>query len=299
MTGPPPLPGRKRPRAGRSPGETFAALAGDERLRTVSVDAVEPNPDQPRKQFDEEALALLAGSIAERGILQPPTVVELDPGRYQLVAGERRWRASKLAGLREIDVLLRDRDAQSTALEDALLENTARQDLTPIEEARAYRVLIDDLGLTISALARRIGRSRPSVSNHLRLLELPAPVLAHVETGALSFGHARALITVSDTHRIHQLAATAVAEGWSVRRLESEAKPPAPTTPRPDHQPRVARSQPSADPDLTTAISNHIGAPTEVTIQPDAISVTAARPDAAKALLSALGIDPDALERNA
>ncbi|MBJ7469659.1 MAG: ParB/RepB/Spo0J family partition protein [Solirubrobacteraceae bacterium] len=299
MTGPPPLPGRKRPRTGRSPGETFAALAGDERLRTVSVDAIEPNPDQPRQRFDPEALDLLAGSIAERGILQPPTVIEHEPGRYQLVAGERRWRASKLAGLREIDVLLRDRDAQSTTLEDALLENTARQDLTPVEEARAYRLLIDDLGLTISELARRIGRSRPSVSNHLRLLELPAPVLTHVETGALTFGHARALITVSDTDRIEQLAATAAVEGWSVRRLESEAKTPAPNTPPAGPKPRDTRPQSSAHPDLTTAISDHLGQPVDVTIQSHAVTMTAARPDAAKALLAALGVDPAALERDA
>lgn len=298
MTGPPPLPGRKRPKAARSPGETFAALAGDERLRTVNVDAIEPNPDQPRKQFDDEALALLAGSIAERGILQPPTVVEREPGRYVLVAGERRWRASKLAGLREIDVVLRDPDAESTTLEDALLENTARQDLTPVEEARAYRLLIEDLGLTIAALARRIGRSRPSVSNHLRLLELPAPVLTHVETGALTFGHARALITISDTRRLEQLAATAAAEGWSVRRLESEAKDPAPNPPRADRHPRDSSPTPAAQIDIATTISQRVGEPVEVTIQPRAITVAAARPAAAEALLRALGVDPAVLDTN-
>lgn len=292
MTGqPPPLPGR-RSSGRRTPGEMFSQLAGEDRLRRVPITAVQTNPDQPRKRFDPDALDALADSIAERGILQPPVVRETSPGAYLLIAGERRWRAAQLAGLTEIDVLLRDEKTAGHTLEDALLENTARQDLTAVEEARAYRLLIEDLGISQAELGRRVGRSRQHISNHLRLLELPDEILELVETDQLTFGHARALLAFPDDDTRTSAAQQAVTEQWSVRAVERAARdhthqPAGATTPAPGETTR------GRDDDHATAlartIGERVGAPVTVRVKARAITVTARRPDAARAFLAALG----------
>ena len=210
--------------ASRMPLRTgLGALRAAGRLRTVAIADVHPSTRQPRRRFDESALEQLADSIKERGILQPPVVRSLEDGRFELIAGERRWRAAQRAGLAELEVLVRDTDGAG-ALQDALVENLAREDLSPVEEARAYATLIDDLGITQEELGRRVGRSRASVANHLRLLELPDEVLELLDRRELSFAHGRALLLCDDHATRRSLARQAVAEGWSKRQLEDAAR---------------------------------------------------------------------------
>jgi ParB family chromosome partitioning protein len=178
-------------------------------LRELAVELVEPNPDQPRKRFDEEALQALAESVKERGV--------------ELVAGERRWRAAKLAGLEALPALVQHRD-DAQSLEVALIENMAREDLNPIEAARAVAALVEELGLTREEVGRRVGRSRVAVSNLLRLLDLPDEALALVEDGSLTEGHGRALLLADDHADRRRLARAAVEGGWSVRVLEQRAR---------------------------------------------------------------------------
>jgi ParB family transcriptional regulator, chromosome partitioning protein len=192
-------------------------------LREISVDLIGPNPRQPRRHFDEQALAGLAGSLGARGVLQPVLVRPRTGGTFELIAGERRWRAAKLAGLERIPALVRPR-GDAEALEIALIENMAREDLNPVEEARACAALVDELALTREDVGLRIGRSRVAVSNLLRLLELPDAVLALLEEGALSEGHGRALLLAQDHEDRRALAASAATEGWSVRVLEQRAR---------------------------------------------------------------------------
>ncbi len=195
---------------------------GDD-LRTVPVDLIAPNPKQPRRSFDETALAALAGSLRERGVLQPVLVRPVAGGTYELVAGERRWRAARIAGLEDIPALIRDRD-DAEALEAALIENMAREDLNPVEEARACAALVEELGLTRESVGLRVGRSRVAVTNLIRLLDLPDEVLELLELGDLSEGHGRALLLASDHADRRRLARSAAAEGWSVRTLEARAR---------------------------------------------------------------------------
>jgi ParB family transcriptional regulator, chromosome partitioning protein len=209
---------------------------GDE-LREVAVDLIGPNPNQPRRSFDEAALQGLADSIAANGVLQPVLVRPRPGGTYELVAGERRWRAARLAGLERIPALVRERDDSAT-LELALVENMAREDLNPVEEARACAALVEELGLTREDVGRRVGRSRVAVSNLLRLLDLPDDALALIEDGSLSEGHGRALLLADDHAARRRLARSAVDEGWSVRTLEAKAReangaPPAARRPPP------------------------------------------------------------------
>lgn len=192
-------------------------------LRELSVELIVPNPNQPRRTFDEEALSALAGSLAERGVLQPVLVRPLQDGRFELVAGERRWRAAKLAGLGEVPALVHARD-DAAALELALIENMARQDLNPIEEARACEALVDELGLSREQVARRVGRSRVALSNLLRLLDLPDEAVELLEQGRLSEGHGRALLLAEDQADRRRLAREAVQHGWSVRLAEARAR---------------------------------------------------------------------------
>lgn len=184
----------------------------------LPVDAVRPNPRQPRQVFDEDALAELVFSIKEIGLLQPIVVRQVDEG-YELIAGERRLRASREAGLTAIPAIIRATD-DDDLLRDALLENLHRADLNPLEEAAAYQQLLSDFGCTQDELARRIGRSRPQVSNTLRLLRLPPDVQRRVAAGVLSAGHARALLSLDDTEAMNTLAMRIVAEGLSVRAVE-------------------------------------------------------------------------------
>ncbi len=194
-----------------------------EELREVPVELISPNPRQPRRRFDEEALHALAGSLGERGVLQPVLVRPRPGGGYELVAGERRWRAAQIAGLQTIPALVRPRD-DALALEVALIENMAREDLNPIEEANACIALVEELGLTREQVGVRVGRSRVAVSNLLRLLELPDEALTAIEAGMLSEGHGRALLLAKDHTARRRLARSAAAEGWSVRVLEDRAR---------------------------------------------------------------------------
>jgi ParB family chromosome partitioning protein len=185
----------------------------------VAIDAITPNPRQPRRTFDEDALDELAASIAEVGLLQPVVVRKLGPGNYELVMGERRMRASQRAGLDYIPAIVRETQ-DNDMLRDALIENLHRQQLDPLEEAAAYRQLLDDFGATHEQLAQRIGRSRPHISNTLRLLSLPPAVQKRVAAGVISAGHARALLGLEEPLAQERLAQRIVAEGLSVRTVE-------------------------------------------------------------------------------
>lgn len=185
----------------------------------VDINSIEPNSKQPRTYFDEEALAELAASIKEVGVMQPPVVRQLENGRFELIMGERRLRASKLAGLQTIPVILRA-SADNEMLREALLENIHRSQLNPLEEAAAYQNLLNDFGYTHEELATKVGKSRSAVTNTLRLLNLPASVQRKIAAGVLSAGHARALLALEDGALIEILANRAISEGLSVRAIE-------------------------------------------------------------------------------
>ena len=191
-------------------------------LLTLPITKVEPRIEQPREYFDEEALQDLADSISRYGLIQPITVRKLDTGYYQIIAGERRWRASRLAGLTEVPVRLIEADDKTTA-ELALVENLQREDLNPIEEAKGYKTLIEIYGLTQDEAAKSVGRSRPAVSNALRLLSLSAPVMEMVEKNVLSAGHARALLPISNEEKQLEAANEVLNKNLSVRKTEQLA----------------------------------------------------------------------------
>jgi ParB family chromosome partitioning protein len=215
-------------------------------LRDLAVGSIGPNPHQPRRHFDEEALSSLVASVRELGVLQPVLVRAAGEGAYELIAGERRWRAAKRAGLATIPALVREVDDLSS-LEQAVVENLHRQDLNPLEEAAAYQQLIEDFGLTHEHLAVRVGKSRAAVTNTLRLFQLPPSIQRQVAEGRLSAGHARALLGTPDRSFQEQMARRAVEEGLSVRAVEEavrarsgatsappdEPPPSAPATPAP------------------------------------------------------------------
>ena len=192
-------------------------------LRELPVDMIAVNPDQPRRTFDERALAELADSVKERGVLQPVLVRPLPGGTYELIAGERRWRAARLAGLDALPALVRP-DDDAASLELALIENMAREDLNPLEEARACAALVEDLGLTREEVGRRVGRSRVAVSNLLRLLDLPDLAQMLIDDGSLSEGHGRALLMAPGHDARRRLARDAATKGWSVRQTEERAR---------------------------------------------------------------------------
>jgi ParB family chromosome partitioning protein len=192
-------------------------------LRELPVELVKPNPKQPRTRFDPEALAGLAASIEASGVVQPLLVRPLADGSYELIAGERRWRAAQQAGLDKVPAIVRDTE-RAERLEMALIENMVREDLNPVEEAKACAALVEDLGLSKEELARRIGRSRPAVSNLIRLLDLPDDALQLLESGELSEGHGRALLAAEGNDVRRRLARDAVRAGWSVRETENRAK---------------------------------------------------------------------------
>jgi ParB family chromosome partitioning protein len=282
----PPLPTLPATSSTASNG-LFGELAATGRLRTVPIDAIAANPDQPRKQFDQANLERLADSIRARGILQPPVARDLGNDRYQLVAGERRTRAARIAGLTHIEIIVANTD-NGGSLQDALLENVAREDLSPIEKARAYASLAEDLGMTREAIGQTVGESRMNISNYIRLLDLPDEVLDLIDDGTLTYVHGRALLICSDhTARLH-LARRAAAEGWSTRQLEEAARkaesPPA----------RRTRAR-NADQDafvtrLAEAITNRTGVP--VHVKPgakDTYAFVVTGSDQARALAKALG----------
>ena len=208
-------------------GKGLGALMGDfgEEIREKSpyqmlpIHKVEPNPNQPRRDFDPEELQSLAESIGTHGVVQPLTVREMDSGYYQIIAGERRWRAARMAELREIPAVIIEADDKK-AMELALIENLQRQDLNPVEEALGYQSLIEDFALTQEEAAARVGKSRPAVANALRLLSLSPSVLERVRKGELSAGHARAILTIKDPKKQAEVAQKIAALGLSVRQAE-------------------------------------------------------------------------------
>ena len=212
----------------RGIGRGLAAIlpvsgADEESLQRIPLDQISPNPSQPRRSFEEQDLRELAGSLHEHGILQPVLVRPLPGGRYELIAGERRWRAARLAGLERIPAVVRSA-AEQDRLELALIENMARQDLNPVESARACAALVDELGLTKEEVGRRVGKSRVAISNLVRLLELPDEVLAMLESGQLSEGHGRAVLQASDHNVRRRVARKARDRGLSVRQTEQLAR---------------------------------------------------------------------------
>lgn len=236
---------------------TAPRTAGDEGspedgLAMVAVADIEPHPDQPRRHFDDDALAELAASIAARGVIQPVIVRPLERGRYQLVAGERRWRASQKAQLHEIPAIIRDLEERDV-MALALIENIQREDLNPIEEARAYQRLSDDEDMTQAEIAGLVDKSRSHVANLLRLLALPTKVLDHLELGRLDMGHGRALIGLDNAEA---LADEAVARGLSVREVEKLARKAKGGDGPTRRQARPPRD-PAQDADIA-AVENHL-----------------------------------------
>jgi ParB family transcriptional regulator, chromosome partitioning protein len=263
-------------------------------LREVAVELIAPNPAQPRKRFDDETLAALARSLAERGVLQPVLVRPRRGGTYELVAGERRWRAARLAGLETVPALVQPRD-DAESLEAALVENMAREDLNPVEAARAVAALVEELGLTREEVGRRVGRSRVAISNLLRLLDLPDEALALMEAGTLSEGHGRALLLADDHADRRRLAAAAAQAGWSVRVLEQKARD-ANRGPR-----RVRRGRAAAHPDqdaaaaeIADALSAALGTDVRVRPRGTGYKVELAFGSADEALLLARALHPRA-----
>ncbi len=240
------------------PGADFAELP---------VSAIRPNPQQPRQQFDEDELSELVASIQAVGVLQPVVVRRMtgqdsEPASYELVMGERRLRASKIAGLQAIPAIVRD-TSDDSLLRDALLENLHRSQLNPLEEAAAYEQLLQDFNCTHDVLAERIGRSRPQISNTVRLLKLPGPVQRRVASGVLSAGHARALLSLTDPEAMERLAGRIVSEGLSVRSVEELVLLSDTTRPRS----RPARRDKEVDPEVdqwAAAVSDRLD--TRVTI---------------------------------
>lgn len=192
-------------------------------LRELPVGLIKPNPKQPRTNFDGDALAGLAASIESSGVIQPLLVRPLPDGSYELIAGERRWRAAQQAGLEKVPAVVRDSE-QAERMQVALIENMVREDLNPVEEARACAALVEDLGLSKEELARRVGRSRPAISNLIRLLDLPDETLELLESGELSEGHGRALLGLSGNDVRRRLARDAAKGGWSVRETENRVR---------------------------------------------------------------------------
>src|SRR5436190_23911012 len=226
------------------PGGARAESESGPALRQIPVELIRPNPDQPRKEFNGESLLALAESIEAKGVLQPLVVRALPGGTYELIAGERRLRASKIAKLESVPAIVRDAEG-SERLELALLENVAREDLNPVDEARACATLVDDLGVSKAELASRIGKSRPAVANAIRLLDLPDDVLELIERGELTGAHGRAILMTRDDDTRRRLAREAVAAGWSVKETEKRAKA---EQQEPDSGARtVGRTQPPAD----------------------------------------------------
>ena len=222
-------------------------------LLHLPISKVEPRLEQPREYFDENALQDLADSIAQYGLIQPITVRKLNTGYYQIIAGERRWRASRLAGLTEVPVRVIEADDRRTA-ELALVENLQREDLNPIEEAKGYRTLIEEYGLTQEEAAKSVGRSRPAITNAMRLLSLSAPVLEMVEKGELSAGHARALVPISDEKLQLDAANEVRNKNLSVRKTEQLAA-------RLTKEPKAEK--PASDPlavDYSAEVSNQLTA---------------------------------------
>ena len=248
---------------GRGLDALFAQNTLEDGLTTVTLplDEIIPNKEQPRKQFDEEALADLSASIAQHGVLQPLLVRPMPDGSYQLVAGERRWRASRMAGLTEVPVVVRDMDEQESA-ELALIENLQREDLNPMEEAIGYRTLMEAYGMTQEQTAQVVNKSRPAVTNALRLLQLPEVVTEMVASGKLAAGHARTVLSFEGEEAQIAAANAAVERGLSVRELEKMAKA-SKTKPR---QPKEPKKHDSFYDEVAIALKETLGRQVKVNV---------------------------------
>lgn len=236
-------------------GEQFEGGAPSE----VAVEAIEPNPRQPRTNFEDAALRELAASVREYGVLNPLTVRPLSEGRYELIAGERRLRAAKIAGLKSVPVVIRAAGDQGS-LELAMIENVQREDINAMEASRAYRRLMDEFGLTQDAVADKVGKARPTIANALRLLKLPPKVQEMLHEGRLSEGHARALLAFPHADGQMAMANTIVEKGLSVREVERAAQPV---------QPKKRPRKGSADPNLAAVervLSEKLGAPVKIAV---------------------------------
>jgi ParB family transcriptional regulator, chromosome partitioning protein len=247
----------------RGMGRGLAAIlpeteAREAELREIPVELIRSNPDQPRTGFDPETLDRLAASVAEAGVVQPLIVRPLRDGRYELIAGERRWRAAREAGLAVVPAVVRDGDG-AERLQTALIENMAREDLNPVDEARACSALVEELGLSKEELALRLGRSRAALSNLIRLLDLPDDVLELLAAGELSEGHGRAILQTRGNEARRDLARRAAAGGWSVRETERRAKAGAgrghpKVVPHPDQEAALARAADALEEALGTEV---------------------------------------------
>lgn len=245
----------------RSLGKGLAQLVGEQfeggAPSEVSVDAIVPNPRQPRTNFEDAALRELAASVKEYGVLNPLTVRPLTEGRYELIAGERRLRAAKLAGLKEVPVVIRAAGDQNS-LELAMIENVQREDINAMEAAHAYRRLMDEFGLTQEGVADKVGKARPTIANSLRLLKLPPKVQSGLHEGRISEGHARALLAFPELEQQMAMFNAIVEKGLSVREVERAAQPA-----QPKRRPRKG----TGDPNLTAverSLSERLGAPVKI-----------------------------------
>jgi len=224
---------------------------GDAELRELPVEVIKPNPSQPRRSFDPESMDVLVASIQASGLIQPLLVRPLADGSYELIAGERRWRAAQEVGLERVPAVVRE-SAEAERLQTALVENMVREDLNPVEEARACAALVEDLELSKEEVGRRVGRSRSAISNLVRLLDLPDEALELLESGELSEGHGRAILQVRGNDVRRRLARDAVAGGWSVRETENRAK----LASQPGREGTTKRGRTALDPELREALDD-------------------------------------------
>jgi ParB family transcriptional regulator, chromosome partitioning protein len=240
----------------RGIGRGLAAIlpegpAAEDELRELPVETIRPNPSQPRRRFDPESLEVLEASIKASGMIQPLLVRPLPDGSYELIAGERRWRAAQKAGLERVPAVIRE-SAETERLQTALVENMVREDLNPVEEARACAALVEDLGLSKEEVGRRVGRSRSAISNLVRILDLPDDALELLESGELSEGHGRAILQVRGNDVRRRLARDAAAGGWSVRETENRAK----LASQPGRGNGSRKGRTALDPDLREALED-------------------------------------------
>ena len=248
-----------KPGMGRGLAAILPETAVEEpELRELPVELIRRNPRQPRTHFGPDSIKTLAASLAEAGVVQPLIVRPLRDGRYELIAGERRWRAAQEAGLQTVPAIVRDED-EAARLQTALIENMAREDLNPVDEARACAALVEDLGLRKKELARRLGRSRPSISNLIRLLDLPDEALDLLVSGELSEGHGRALLQAPGNEVRRALAREAAAHDWSVRETERRAKQAngpkrSKVVPHPDQEAALVRAEEALESALGTGV---------------------------------------------
>lgn len=246
------IPGREGVEEGQRPS----------RLAEIDVDRIRPNPKQPRDRFDDEAIDAIAASLQEHGLLQPVVVRRAGEEEFELIAGERRWRAAQRAGLQRIPAVVRDADARQS-LELALVENLQREDLNPVEEAQGYHLLIEDMGLTQEQVAAKVGKDRSTVANYLRLLKLPAPVQEMLIDEELTMGHARALLGAPDAASQRRIAERVVRDHLSVRRTESLVRDESPD----EGGSKASRPRRSKDPDVAAAeekLTKALGTPVSI-----------------------------------